>query len=173
MTDTKTTSSELRRARQLYRLCCGIEYALATCGYRATVRDAIKAAGMSRRTFYAEFESLHDAYKRMQFAMGRATERNHARMAHVTDHKEGWHKAYVHACGSFPSADTMLAAMAYDVRIDASRLLHLEVPLDMQSYIVTQFGQRPLPKEGPFDDQILLWARDMDLEGLSKNEAAQ
>ena len=135
--------------------------ALVGLGYRATVADVCKASGMSRRTFYETFDSLHDAMIRMQKAMGRATEREYARLAAEKNHEERWYRAYVHAQSCFPSADTMLAAMSCDITIDANRLMRLDVPLTTASYIATQQGMRPTPEPGPFDDRMLQWATDV------------
>jgi AcrR family transcriptional regulator len=156
---------ELAAARRLYRLCCGIEYALCVKGYRATVADVIEHAGMSRRTFYEIFESLHDAYIRMQRAMAREVERLHEAYAGEPNHVERWHRAYVHAQSCFPSADSMLSAMACDIVIDANRVMHLDVPLSTQSYIWCEQGKRPTPEAGPFDARLIQWARDMNGSG--------
>lgn len=164
-------NSDIYNARQLYRLCCGIEFALVEHGYRATVADAIKAAGMSRRTFYEIFESMHQAYVLMQIAMGRATEREFERIASV-DMKDRWHHAYANAQSRFPSADSMLGAMACDITIDANRSMNLVVALDTQSYIACEIGMRPLPEPGPFDEQILQWAKDMRLDSLVNKQVS-
>lgn len=65
----RTDRGAINAARQKYRLAAGVERALATIGYKATVADALKCAGMSRRTFYEHFTSMEDVIVRMQRAM--------------------------------------------------------------------------------------------------------
>lgn len=76
MDNCVTEQGKQRRARQVFRLCAAVEHAVAKSGYRCVVADVLKAAGMSRRSFYERFDSLEDLTVRMHRAFGSAAARS-------------------------------------------------------------------------------------------------
>lgn len=102
-----TLSCVVRCSIQRYRLCAGVEYALAaTAGYRMTVADALKAAGMSRRSFYEHFTGIDDVICRMQRAVSPTLSRITADRPGISEKD-----AYSVFTSSFPHAELLLPLM--------------------------------------------------------------
>jgi AcrR family transcriptional regulator len=54
------SNRKIQQARQTWRMCAAAEVAFAKLGRGTTVADILKAAGMSRRSFYEMFGKIED-----------------------------------------------------------------------------------------------------------------
>lgn len=137
---------QVREAQQLWRLCSAVESGIRQHGYRVTVAQVCTIAGMSRRSFYEFFDSLHDAYERMQRAIGRMIERSEYDIV----------SAYPAALVDYPHAEAMLGLMGESSTMRADRLDHAHFVRDTR-YAVES-------REAPDNHDLVAWATDV-MEG--------
>lgn len=106
-------------ARQKWRLCAAVEYVCAVMGTSATVADALKQAGMSRRSFYEFFDSLDDICEAMQIASREHNRAPHApfRLLSLNPCRDD-----IDAASAFSYARSVLEAGALEVPDDESLL---------------------------------------------------
>src|SRR5690349_5007518 len=135
---TVNAAGKIHTARALWRLCAATEFVCARLGVKATVADVLKAAGMSRRSFYQFFESLEQAIEVMHNVQLWT-------LAHKSDPTE---------LATSPGAPWVLLSLdpSRDIGLDASAAFS-------QARLVKEYDA---PRPVPSDKDLIEWAENFD-----------